>query len=92
MVNGKLCFSSIQNSLIACFQRYISNDQFFREDGPIFIYLGGEWTISQSSLMRGQMFDMASEHNGYMFYTEHRFYGESFPTEYSLHYFPSNHE
>lgn len=27
------------------------------------------------------MFDMAKEHNGYMFYTEHRYYGKSQPTE-----------
>ncbi|GJQ77978.1 hypothetical protein Trydic_g2339 [Trypoxylus dichotomus] len=60
--------------------RYISNDQFFENDGPIFIYLGGEWTIRTSTLKTGQIFDMAEQHGGYMFYTEHRYYGESYPT------------
>lgn len=32
--------------------------------------------------MTGQVFDIAQEHNGYMFYTEHRYYGQSYPTEY----------
>lgn len=59
----------------------MNNSQFFQNGGPIFIYLGGEWTISTSALMSGQIYDLAEEHNGYMFYTEHRFYGESYPTE-----------
>lgn len=61
--------------------RYISNDEFFQEGGPIFIFLGGEWQISTSRLRTGQIFDMAEQHNGYMFYTEHRYYGYSYPTE-----------
>ncbi|KAK9693693.1 Serine carboxypeptidase S28 [Popillia japonica] len=61
--------------------RYISNDQFFVEGGPIFIYLGGEWQISAGSLMTGQIFDMAEQHGGMMYYTEHRYYGYSYPTE-----------
>lgn len=61
-------------------KRYISNGQYFKDGGPIFIYLGGEWTINEISLMGGQIFDMAEEHDGYMFYTEHRYYGESYPT------------
>ncbi|GJQ77977.1 hypothetical protein Trydic_g2338 [Trypoxylus dichotomus] len=60
--------------------RYISNDQFFEAGGPIFIYLGGEWQISTSSLTTGQIFDIAEQHKGYMFYTEHRYYGYSYPT------------
>lgn len=51
------------------------------EGGPIFIYLGGEWQISAGSLMTGQIFDMAEQHGGMMYYTEHRYYGYSYPTE-----------
>lgn len=48
--------------------------------GPIFIYIGGEWEISPGWISAGLMFDMAKELNGTMFYTEHRYYGKSKPT------------
>jgi hypothetical protein len=60
--------------------RYIGNDEHFQAGGPIFIYIGGEWTISAGSIMGGLIWDMAKEHNGYLFYTEHRYYGQSHPT------------
>lgn len=63
-------------------QRYYRNDEFFVRGGPIFVYVGGEWTISPGSLQGGHMFDMARELGGQMFYTEHRYYGSSFPTPY----------
>ncbi|XP_071057007.1 putative serine protease K12H4.7 [Onthophagus taurus] len=61
--------------------RYIYNDQFYKPGGPLFIFLGGEWEIDEGYIRTGQMFDMANEHNGYMFYTEHRYYGRSQPVE-----------
>ncbi|XP_039947886.1 putative serine protease K12H4.7 [Bactrocera tryoni] len=60
--------------------RYMENDEYFTEGGPIFIYVGGEWTISSGSITRGHFVDMAKEHNGILFYTEHRYYGTSRPT------------
>ncbi|XP_037029560.1 thymus-specific serine protease-like [Bradysia coprophila] len=60
--------------------RYYRNDEFFVRGGPIFIYVGGEWSISPGSLLGGHMFDMARELGAQMFYTEHRYYGQSFPT------------
>lgn len=60
--------------------RYYRNDEFFKPGSPIFIYVGGEWTITPGSLMGGGIFDMASEFNGQLFYTEHRYYGRSWPT------------
>ncbi|XP_017778055.1 PREDICTED: putative serine protease K12H4.7 [Nicrophorus vespilloides] len=59
--------------------RFMNQSQFFELGGPIFVFLGGEWEISSGYLQTGQMFDMAAEHHGYMFYTEHRYYGKSFP-------------
>lgn len=56
------------------------NDEYFKEGGPIFIYVGGEWTISAGSIRSGHLVDMAEEHNGILFYTEHRYYGQSRPT------------
>ncbi|GLV36741.1 uncharacterized protein CBL_02424 [Carabus blaptoides fortunei] len=61
--------------------RYIANDQFHIPDGPIFIMLGAEWTIDPGYVQGGLMFDMARAHGGAMFYTEHRYYGQSFPVD-----------
>ncbi|KAL5290289.1 hypothetical protein ACFFRR_009935 [Megaselia abdita] len=61
--------------------RYLSNEEHFKAGGPIFIFVGGEWEVSNGYLIGGHMYDMAKEHNGSMFYTEHRYYGKSQPTE-----------
>lgn len=61
--------------------RYLENDVFFTAGGPIFIYVGGEWTISSGSISSGShIYDLAKELNGTLFYTEHRYYGNSHPT------------
>ncbi|KAG7308259.1 hypothetical protein JYU34_006938 [Plutella xylostella] len=60
--------------------RYMYNEQFFNGTGaPIFIMVGGEWEISSGFLLTGNMFEMARENNGYLIYTEHRFYGRTQP-------------
>lgn len=58
----------------------MSNSEYFKANGPLFIYLGGEWAISPGSITNGHFVDMAAENNGYLFYTEHRYYGQSWPT------------
>lgn len=60
--------------------RYFSNNEHYAPGGPLFIYLGGEWEISYGWVMGGHMYDMAKEMNGHIFYTEHRYYGRSYPT------------
>ncbi|GAB0098734.1 putative serine protease K12H4.7 [Sergentomyia squamirostris] len=60
--------------------RYLGNDEFYQPGGPIFIYVGGEWAISPGWILGGHTYDMARELNGYLFYTEHRYYGQSRPT------------
>lgn len=60
--------------------RYFSNSQFYVHGGPLFIFVGGEWEIDFGFLTGGHMFDMAREMNGILFYTEHRYYGKSWPT------------
>uniref|UniRef100_A0A1I8PJZ8 Serine protease K12H4.7 n=1 Tax=Stomoxys calcitrans TaxID=35570 RepID=A0A1I8PJZ8_STOCA len=60
--------------------RYMVNDEYFEEGGPMFIYLGGEWAISPGSISSGIFVDLAREHKGILFYTEHRYYGQSKPT------------
>lgn len=60
--------------------RYLSNSDFYRKGGPLFIFVGGEWTATYGWVLGGHMYDMAKEMNGYIFYTEHRYYGQSLPT------------
>ncbi|GAB0098737.1 Peptidase S28 [Sergentomyia squamirostris] len=60
--------------------RYLANDEFYQPGGPIFIFVGGEWEIDPGFIIGGHTYDMARELNGYLFYTEHRFYGQSRPT------------
>jgi hypothetical protein len=60
--------------------RYMENNAHLEDGGPIFIYIGGEWTIRNSTLNYGHISDMMREMKGIMFYTEHRYYGETRPT------------
>ncbi|XP_075144690.1 putative serine protease F56F10.1 [Haematobia irritans] len=61
--------------------RYLANDEFYEKGGPMFIYVGGEWTISPGAISSGHHYDMAKENQGYLFYTEHRYYGQSKPVK-----------
>ncbi|XP_046606656.1 thymus-specific serine protease-like [Neodiprion virginianus] len=61
--------------------RYYENDQFLSEsNAPILIMIGGEWEITPGWLRSGQMYNLASTYGAMMYYTEHRYYGESYPT------------
>ena len=60
--------------------RYYENAGLHKKGGPIMIMIGGEWEISTGFLKSGLMFEIASAHNAMMYYTEHRYYGQSKPT------------
>ncbi|XP_017844875.1 putative serine protease K12H4.7 [Drosophila busckii] len=45
----------------------------------MYIVVGGEWTITPGLLSTGLAHDMAVENAGMLYYTEHRYYGESWP-------------
>ncbi|KAL7049814.1 hypothetical protein ACKWTF_003864 [Chironomus riparius] len=62
------------------YMRYLFNFENFQPDGPIFIFVGGEWTVSPGMIQFGHMYDMAQALNGLLIYTEHRYYGETRPT------------
>ncbi|XP_030374872.1 putative serine protease K12H4.7 [Scaptodrosophila lebanonensis] len=68
-----------ENEIRTWQMRYMLNRQYFEAGGPLFIFLGGEWEISQGRITGGHMYDMAKEHNGLLAYTEHRYYGQSRP-------------
>lgn len=59
--------------------RFYENDQFLNKTGPIFIMLGGEWTIAPNYLQTGTLYENAKRHGAMMYYTEHRYYGKSRP-------------
>jgi hypothetical protein len=64
-------------------QRFWINDEYFGgEKYPIFVMIGGEGEESCSRL-NGRMYvnDLAEEHGALLVDVEHRFYGESYPTE-----------
>lgn len=61
-------------------QRYYMNGEFFQPGGPLLVVLGGEWAIRPNRLEDSMPVTLAREMFGYVFYLEHRYYGESFPT------------
>lgn len=56
------------------------NEQHAKQNGPILLYLGGEWEIEPSVLARSFVKDIANELQAAMFYLEHRYYGKTHPT------------
>ncbi|KXN74413.1 peptidase S28 [Conidiobolus coronatus NRRL 28638] len=60
-------------------QKYFVNTEFYKPGGPAFLYVGGEGALTNRSVSRGIIYEMAKEHNGILFGLEHRFYGESQP-------------
>jgi len=59
--------------------RYFVNNEFFKTGQPLFIEVGGEWTIDGTALKSGQMYSLAKKHHGMLVETEHRYYGKSLP-------------
>ena len=63
-------------------QRYWLNKQFWSGPGaPIFVFIGGEGQESCARLTNHMyLYNLAQEHNALLVNVEHRFYGESYPT------------
>ncbi|XP_011160113.1 putative serine protease K12H4.7 [Solenopsis invicta] len=61
--------------------RYKENSLFLKNGGPILIMIGGEWEITDGYLQGGLMYEIGVKYGGLMYYTEHRFYGQSKPTK-----------
>lgn len=58
------------------------NDQYFKDGGPVFLLFGGEGEASPKWLSaETHIVQMARTHNALLLQLEHRFYGESHPTE-----------
>ncbi|CAI5446317.1 unnamed protein product [Caenorhabditis angaria] len=64
-------------------QRYWHNNQWFKTGGPAFLMLGGEgpessYWVSNSNL---EMTKLAAQQGAWVFDIEHRFYGNTYPTQ-----------
>lgn len=60
--------------------RYLINDQHYREDGPIFIYISGS-TAYADFITEGNIFEVAQREGGVLIALEHRYFGQSRPTD-----------
>lgn len=65
------------------FQRYFVNDSFFdfKNPGPVFLMIGGEGPADPKWMVRGAWIDYAKQFKALCVNLEHRYYGESHPTE-----------
>ena len=72
-------------------QRYFQNMNFYEAGGPIFLMVGGEYTIDEYEIARlkdgpsqayGRLVKWAKQHKAAIFYLEHRYYGGSIPKKY----------
>lgn len=64
-------------------QRYFVNDTFynFNNQGPVFLMIGGEGPADPRWMVKGAWIDYAKKFNALCINLEHRYYGESHPTE-----------
>lgn len=59
--------------------RYFMNNEFHKQDGPLFIMLGGESEANPVWLQDGAWIQYAREHWAMLVMLEHRYYGKSQP-------------
>ncbi|KAL4647161.1 putative serine protease K12H4.7 [Arapaima gigas] len=62
-------------------QRYFVNAQFYRSGGPVFLMVGGEGPANPAWMQQGTWLEYARKLGALCFLLEHRFYGQSRPTE-----------
>merc|ERR1711970_1552263 len=62
-------------------QRFWENLEHYVEGGPAFIMIGGEAAANPKWMTYGQWYKWAEENGAAMFELEHRYYGQSHPTE-----------
>ncbi|CAG9136353.1 unnamed protein product [Plutella xylostella] len=61
--------------------RYFERLDFWRPNGPIYLFIGGEGEAHPGFLKAGMIYELAKETSGAMIMSEHRYYGKSMPLE-----------
>lgn len=62
--------------------RYFLDDEYYTPGGPLFVSTGASVGFNHDAWMNfTYFFDLGREMGALLLYTEHRFYGESRPTE-----------
>ncbi|XP_078610907.1 lysosomal Pro-X carboxypeptidase-like [Branchiostoma floridae x Branchiostoma japonicum] len=59
--------------------RYLVNDTYFKDGGPIFLYTGNEGDIEGFVKNTGLLMEMAPRFGAMVIFAEHRYYGQSMP-------------
>ncbi|KAJ6625679.1 putative serine protease K12H4.7, partial [Pseudolycoriella hygida] len=62
-------------------QRFYTNKEYYEPGGPVFLMIGGEGEATAKWMVSGAWIQYAKEHKALCFQLEHRFYGQSHPTE-----------
>lgn len=62
--------------------RYFLDSDSYVDGGPIFIHLGGpDYYLAETRMNLSHFLEIGQELGAVLIYTEHRFYGESRPTQ-----------
>ncbi|XP_064615454.1 putative serine protease K12H4.7 [Liolophura sinensis] len=61
-------------------QRYFISTQYYQDNGPVFLMLGGEAEANPQWMVQGQWINYAASYNALILMLEHRYYGKSRPT------------
>lgn len=85
-----LVYQQLRNSLTRDFhfiffsqtsQRYFFNKNHLKDDGPVFLIVGGLHEIFSIDLQSSAWIELAKETGALLLCLEHRYYGKSQPTE-----------
>ncbi|KFB34848.1 AGAP003639-PA-like protein [Anopheles sinensis] len=60
---------------------YLTNDQYYREGGPLFLVVGGFYAVNPYFIEGSHFSDIAAQHGAMLATFEHRYYGNSIPVE-----------
>ncbi|XP_022096081.1 thymus-specific serine protease-like [Acanthaster planci] len=53
---------------------YVVDQYWKKPNGPVFLYIGGEWNVRASEFTNGNMVDLAEKYGALILAVEHRFY------------------